>query len=392
MSITKICIIGLDDFAMLTGDTSYGYIGGESVQHVLLARAWRDLGLDVSIIVHDHGQPHVTSVDGIRAVTCYGRDEGLKGVRYVHPRMTSVLRAMREVDADLYYQSPAAGLAGVVAAFAIRHGKRSVVRIASDSDCLRPNLPLGRRVDRWLYEYGLRHASLVAAQTERQRDLLLRNFGVHSEIVNIAVDPPSPPRAREKDVDVLWVGNIRPVKRPDIVLELARRRPRYRFVLVGGSARGEEGQAYFSRIARQAQSLPNVLLTGTVPYEEVGGWFDRARLHVNTSDYEGFPNTFLQAWIRRVPVVSFFDPDNLIERRGLGRRCRDLEDMCSTLDELLGNPDKCAAIGQRGHAAVSTQYSAREIATRYLELIERRDPVSAITGVDTPSVRAANDT
>ncbi|HEY8539159.1 MAG TPA: glycosyltransferase, partial [Steroidobacteraceae bacterium] len=94
----------------------------------------------------------------------------------------------------------------------------------------------------------------------------------------------------------------------------------------------------------------------------------------------------------RVPVVSFFDPDNLIERRGLGRRCRDLEDMCSTLDELLGNPDKCAAIGQRGHAAVSTQYSAREIATRYLELIERRDPVSAITGVDTPSVRAANDT
>ena len=42
MAITKICIIGLEDYAMLTGDSSYGYIGGESVQHVLLARAWRD--------------------------------------------------------------------------------------------------------------------------------------------------------------------------------------------------------------------------------------------------------------------------------------------------------------------------------------------------------------
>lgn len=379
MSINKICIVGLDDFPMLTGDTSHGYIGGESVQHVLLARAWRDLGLDVSIVVHDHGQPRVTSVDGIRAVACFGREEGIKLVRYLHPRITSVLRAMREIDADLYYHSPAGGLAGIVAGFAKRHGKRSIVRIASDSDCLRLRASPGRRFDRWLYEYGLRNASLVAAQTERQRELLERNFGLRGEIVNLAVDPPSPSSAREKDIDVLWVGNFRPVKRPDIVLELARRRPQYRFVLVGGSARGREGRAYFSRIARQAESLSNVLMTGTVPYEEVGTWFDRARLHVNTSDYEGFPNTFLQAWVRRVPVVSFFDPDHLIERRGLGRRCRDLDDLCSAVDELLGDPRQCAAIGERGHAAVSTQYSSREVALRYLELVER--PVSETMSV-----------
>jgi glycosyltransferase involved in cell wall biosynthesis len=392
MSISRICIIGLDDFAMLTGDTSYGYIGGESVQHVLLARAWRDLGIDVSIIVHDHGQPRITGVDGIRAVACCGRQDGVKLVRYVYPRMTSVLRAMREIDADLYYQSPAGGLAGLVAGFAKQHGKRSIVRIASDSDCMRLRLPLGRRIDRWLYEYGLRNASLVAAQTERQRELLSRNFGVQSEIMNIVVDPPSSSNAAaSRDVDVLWVGNFRPVKRPDIVLEMARRRPQYRFALVGGSARSPAGQAYFSRVAQEAASLSNVQMTGTVPYEHVGTWFDRARVHVNTSDYEGFPNTFLQAWIRRVPVVSFFDPDNLIERRGLGRRCRDVEDMCLALDELLGDPSRCAAIGERSYAAASSQYSAREIALRYLEAIEGRSASFRVADMTHPSIRAANE-
>ena len=43
--IRRICIVGLDCYGLLSGEGDLRYVGGESVQHVLLARAWRDLGL-----------------------------------------------------------------------------------------------------------------------------------------------------------------------------------------------------------------------------------------------------------------------------------------------------------------------------------------------------------
>lgn len=374
---------------MLTGDSSYGYIGGESVQHVLLARAWRDLGLDVSIVVHDHGQPHVATLDGIRAITSYRKGEGIRMVRFFHPRLSSVVRAMREADADVYYQSPAGAWSGVAVWYAKQVGKPSIVRIAGDNDCRRGQQPMRHRRDRWLFDYAIRNASVLAAQTEKQRGLLLQHYAVHSEILNIAADTADSGAARSKDINVLWVGNPRPVKRPDILLEVARRLPNCRFAIVGGNVPG--GEAYFERIAAEAKALPNVVMTGAVPYDEVGSWFERSRIHVNTSDSEGFPNTFLQAWIRSVPVVSFFDPDGLIERRDLGRRCVDTDDMCTAIEQLLRNPAASAAIGERAQAFVSSQYSARHIALQYLELLERRRASPLESKLDDRSIGAARE-
>jgi glycosyltransferase involved in cell wall biosynthesis len=388
MAITKICIIGLEDYAMLTGDGSYGYIGGESVQHVLLARAWRDLGLDVSIVVHDHGQPRVTTVDGIRVVAAYRMDAGMRMLRFFHPRLSNLLRAMRQVGADVYYQSPAGAWSGAAVWYAKHAGKRSIVRIAGDNDCRRGRHMRYRR-ERWLFDYAVRNASLLAAQTEKQRELLVHNYGVHSEVLDIAVEAAKPGAARSKDFDVLWVGNLRQVKRPDIALELARRLPGYRFAIVGGSV--PSGKDYFERIANEAKALPNVVMTGAVSYDAVGDWFERSHIHVNTSDSEGFPNTFLQAWIRSVPVVSFFDPDGLIERRNLGRRCADIDDMCAAIGQLLRDPAASAAIGERARAFVSNQYSARHIALKYLELLDRRRASPLESRLDDRSVRAVRE-
>jgi len=54
-----------------------------------------------------------------------------------------------------------------------------------------------------------------------------------------------------------------------------------------------------------------------------------------TSSYEGFPNTFLEAWSLGLPVVSTFDPDGVIKRENLGRFVTDVAGMRIAIQELL---------------------------------------------------------
>ena len=370
----KICIIGLDDYPQLAGDEEIQYVGGESVQHVLLARAWRDLGLDVSIVVEDQGQGRVRMVDGIRAIAAYKREDGIPIVRFAHPRLTGLIGAMREADADVYYQSPSAAATGFTAWYCRRFGKRSLIRIASDLGCIPGKQLIRYWRDRRIYEYGLRHADIIVAQTEHQRALLQQNYGLQSEVINMIADIPPPPTVKQ-DIDVLWVANLRPVKRPEILFELASRSPELKFVVAGGALPGME--SYYETMMSEAAKLPNLSVLGAVPYAQVGALFERARLFVNTSSMEGFPNTFLQAWARAVPVVSFFDPDSLIKRLNLGRAVATTDEMSQAIEDLIRHEAQRRAMGQRAREFSIGQFSASQVANRYVELL-RSEPAAQL--------------
>jgi glycosyltransferase involved in cell wall biosynthesis len=362
MTRPRICIIGLDDYGLLTGERTTKYVGGETVQHVLLARAWRRLGLDVSIVVSDHGQPKVEVVDGISAIAAHAKGAGLPGIRFLHPHSTSIVRAMHVAAADIYYQSLAGFNTGLTAWFCRRHDKRFVFRISSDAYCV-PGKQLTRLYrDRKAYEYGVRRADLIIAQTEHQRQLLRAGFKLESELANLVAEPPAS-GAPAKDIDVLWVANFRAVKQPDLVIDLARRLPHLQFVVVGG------GQEQYARRMRQAeQELSNLAVAGPVAYDAVGAYFDRSRIFLNTSSLEGFPNTFLQAWMRGVPVVSFFDPDGLIARERLGCKVADLDAMTAALGGLAADSSRRNEMGERASRFAADNFSADAVAKRYLEL------------------------
>jgi len=371
----KICIVGLDDYPQLANLKDAKYVGGESVQHVLLARAWRDLGHEVSMIVHDYGQGRTTTVDGIRAVAPYAQHAGIPVLRFAHPRLTGMISALREVDADVYYQSPAGAATGITAWFCRRHGKRFITRIASDLACIPGKQLIRYWRDRKIYEYGLRNADLIVAQSEQQRGLLKQHYGLKSEVLDMAVEMPSGPQPQQ-DIDVLWVANFRPVKRPEVVLDLARRLPKVGFTMAGGALPGADD--YFQSMKQAASELPNVTFPGAIPYADVGTVFSRARIFLNTSQIEGFPNTFLQAWVRGVPVVTFFDPDSLVKQRQLGRTASDFDDMVNAIESLLSDGEERRRAGERARTYAVSQFGATHIASRYLEMLAAREAPQAL--------------
>jgi glycosyltransferase involved in cell wall biosynthesis len=363
----RICFVGLDNYPVLNPAYGGEYFGGESVQQTLLARAFRASGHDVSMVVKDHGQPQADAVDGITVYKSYQEQAGVPVLRFLHPRLTSIVQALRMADADVYYQSCAGMLTGVTAWFCRRHGRRLVFRVAHDTDCIPGQHLINLWRDVKLYEYGLRRADFIAAQGEHQQRLLEEHYQLSSHVINMAVEPPAQaPVPGHGDIDVLWVNNLRDFKRPDLVVELARLVPEVNITMIGGAVPGND--ALYARIKEQAASLPNLDFLGAVPYAEVNGYFDRSRIFINTSDSEGFPNSFLQAWIRAVPVVSFFDPDGLIAQHGLGAAPTDVGDMARLLSAWLGQPTLLEEHARRARDFALARYAPDAVAQRYVDL------------------------
>ncbi len=366
----RICLVNLGAYAALVPSIS-APIGGEEVQHATLARllARRD-DTSVHMVTCDYGQGRSARVDGIAIHACYAPAEGVPGVRFLVPRWSGLHAALKRADADLYYVSCAGALLGQVAVFAAINRRGLVFRVASDGDCDPARMLVGSLKERVLYRLGLRRADAIAVQTEQQRSMLLRNFGRDAQCVPMVFDRPrivAPAAAR--DIDVLWVANLRALKRPEKLLWLARQLPDRRIHLVGGEV---EGEAHVARaVASHAATLRNLVWHGRLGYAEALGLFDRARVFVNTSRIEGFPNTFLQAWSRGVPTVSFVDPDGLIDREGLGKTVDNETALLTAVRQLLEDEVAWTTTSRRCLETIEGRYPGDHMVDPYLLLFRR---------------------
>jgi glycosyltransferase involved in cell wall biosynthesis len=300
------------------------------------------------MVTLDEGQGEGRVHHGVAVFPSYRLAAGLPGLRFLWPRITHVWAALHRADAAVYYQRTSDTLTGVVAAFCRLRGRRFVFGVGEDGDCL-PSLPnCGTARERALYRFGLRRADLVVAQTSWQQEALRRHFGIPSVLIRSAApDPgepsrlPSPGRPR-----FLWAGRVAPQKRPDLLVDLARRCPEAEFDVVGTAQDGGSGPAF----AAAALSLPNLKLHGFVPQTELGRFYEPATALVCTSVREGFPNTFLEAWARARPVLTTVDPDGVVEREGLGLAAPAVEELAEGVRRLSTRGEDWAGMSRRARA------------------------------------------
>ena len=319
------------------------------------------------MVCQDFGQPDGEVIDGITVWKTYRVQAGLPIVRFVYPRVYSIWRALSRANADVYFQSCAGVTTGLVALFADRNSRRMIFRIAHDTDCIPGQQLIKYRRDKLIYEYGLRTTDLISAQSRYQADLLMENYKRRAVEVNMVVEAPSRLKQDERVIDVLWVNNIRDFKRPDIVCEIARKLPSVRFVMIGGEVAGYEN--LYEKIKEETSTIENLEFLGAVPYSEVNSYFSKSKLFLNTSDSEGFPNSYLQAWIREVPVVSFFDPDSIIETHGFGASPSSFDGMNRSLIYLLSRDTERKSIGVKTAEFVRRSYSPSVIVSKYEKLL-----------------------
>lgn len=373
MSGMRVCFVAPRAYPVLARRHDVPVAGGAELQQAIVARELARRGYDVSMVSLDFGQQSRVEVDGVKVLAVPpARARGLPGLRWVHPRLTDLIRVAVGANADIYYQRSSGAYTACAALAARCRRARFVYAAASDDDLnVSPGSRIPTRRDRWLYRAGLRAADRILVQNVFQ----LRRAERHGRHRVLLVPNCFPAVGLASPVEadaVLWVGTIKPGKRPEIVLALARRLPQVRFRIIGGAAEG--GQAYCEAIRERAAALPNVEFMGFMGFEKADAEFDRAVCLLNTSAVEGFPNTFLQAWARGVPTVSFVAP-SADGDDSPGIVCADMAAMSSALHRLSSDPDRRRAIGERcrerhrrlhSTEAVAEQYEAvfRELARR----------------------------
>jgi glycosyltransferase involved in cell wall biosynthesis len=312
-----------------TGDRVRPF-GGPEVQFYFLATALaRYEDVAVNMIVEGTPDRVAPEAEGVRMLPVPPQPAWHETVqRFVPIPMPGYQRLMREADADVYVQRGGAVITGDVARFCSRAGRRFLWMAAHDRDCDH-HLGAGNhfRVSGLYYRYGLRRADRVLVQSESQRAELSRRHGIEATVfrtvypddTGTAGTPGTPGTAGTPGVreHVLWVGRCVGWKRPMAFLDLAARFPETRFVMICPEYPGSEALA--EEVRRRAGALANVTLHGFVPFDETAGFFRRALAFVNTSDHEGFPNTFIQSARAGVPVISLrVDPDGMLGREGMG--------------------------------------------------------------------------
>jgi glycosyltransferase involved in cell wall biosynthesis len=337
-------------------DRIYGYassdafaIGGSERQQWLLARALAASGWTVCV--------------GIRQHLKMGERRTIEGVEFWGIRRGHYLldwyRFLSSTQPDWLYRREATHLLGPLVLIAHLTGVQTIFAAAFDTDVI-PHLALTARRRWWpLYALGLAGSKRLFLQHGGQlRDLPSRWKAKAMVVRSIAGRPVGSKPHATREAYVAWVGMLRQPKRPDLLAEIAQHLPNTKFVVCGGATAHRSPSGFSQNVIDRLRELTNVEFRNQVAPEEAERVIAEAAALLCTSEKEGFPNTFLQAWSHGTPVVTLqVDPDSLIQQLGLGVVTDKIDAAVEQLKRLLSSPYEREAIATRARDYVFRQHS-----------------------------------
>ncbi|MBN2377766.1 MAG: glycosyltransferase family 4 protein [Sedimentisphaerales bacterium] len=339
-----------------------GVFGGSEVDlYYLATELARDGDFEVSFVVADYGQAERETRENV---------ELIKSVNFNKNSLLGafkVWQALKRADAQIYMIKTASAGTLLAAGFCKIKGRRFVYRTAHRYECdgtyLRRHRFLGKG-----FAWSLRQGSAVLAQNGDDAKLLAETTGVKSRVIPNGHRFPGRDAAQEREL-ILWVGRTADFKKPELFIKLAKLFPLEKFVMICQEATGESG---YGDLRRAADEVGNLEFLPRVEFHEVGGYFQRAKVLVNTSDSEGFPNTFIQACGCGAAILSLnVNPDDFLGRYDCGRCVGgDWELMVKTLGGMVQG-GLAEELGRNGRRYAEENHDITKIVGQYKEIFRK---------------------
>ena len=364
-----------------------GTVTGSSVQVYYLAQELVRRGEEVLVLLSGHRRAWERTEGRLRLVSLPAYSAGLWG--WLQPRWQrdaeAVLRAFRP---DVVYQR--GKLPETVLAARYVQRSRAVFVWSSNADNSAYRWKYVRKRLRWrrrpwwmlplrlaeaavadlLIERALQRAHLLLAQTHHQQRTLELVLKRKAHLVGSGHPLPPPPRSKPSPPAVLWLANITPVKRPHLFVRLARalQGSGAHFLMAGAAP----DRHLLEAVLQDADGLPNFRYVGAVPFLQTAELFAHASLFVLTSEFEGLPNTLIQACLHGVPVISLGnDPDGILSRYGVGEVVADEHALVRSVASWLADEERRHRAAERAYQLACERFDIARVVGQLMELVEQ---------------------
>jgi glycosyltransferase involved in cell wall biosynthesis len=360
----RICFVSLKAYPLFNSSVEAIFGGAEVDLYLLATELAKDKNFEVSFVVGDYGQDRVEIRENVTLIKSANVS---KNLFLGSPKIFS---ALKKADADIYMDEACSLGTALYAFFCKKYGRKFVYRTAHTRECdgtyLHRHAFRGKAV-----LWAFRNAHRLLVQNEIDAENLLRTTQLSSIVIRGAARLPA---IRHQDRNtILWVARSAGVKQPELFFKLAKEIPGEHFTMICPKATGDDR---YDELAAKAETIENLEFIRGVPYHELDSFFECARVFVNTSESEGFPNTYIQACKCAIPILSLkVNPDGFLDKHQCGMCAKnDWNRFIEMLNKLL-EPETNNFYGGNGRRYVEETHDISKIAEKYKDIF--RDLVSS---------------
>jgi glycosyltransferase involved in cell wall biosynthesis len=314
----------------------------------------------------------------IKLVSMYERNRGVRWLRWLYYRLPYTYKKIKAVKPDYLYASIPGWFSFMMALICRLLKIKYIQRISNDNQLDKRYCKEKTAVHQFFLFLGLRFSHHILCQNNFQLTLIRKKFPGKSviKIFNpFYLNNPEPDSAVRSGGYIAWLGIYRYPKNLKLLYQIASILRNEQFLIAGkeGANCDKETCEYLEKL----KHLPNVKFTDFLPREQILPFLSNARFLLNTSHYEGFSNTFLEALSVGTPIISgaHVNPDSIISKYILGMIYEDVFDLCNQYAAIT--PELYQLMSDNAREYVSNYHGYRVLSRKLLRYLSETDKIIA---------------
>jgi glycosyltransferase involved in cell wall biosynthesis len=313
--------------------------GGAAVQTMVWMQAFHELGFEVYLAKFENdNRKLLAEFDWVKPISIYHPDKFKKRLTWFTYRFPSIYKALKKSGSDYLYISIPRWTTFYLGIICKILGIKKIIRIANDNVLDNRIFVDHKRVEAFFIKLALQFSDLTFTQNEFQYQTVKKRFPKNHvfKIFNpVIIDYRFlKPKNLSNEGYIAWVANFRYQKNLSLLYQIAKNITDINFKIAGEPLfpMDDETKDNIDLLKR----LPNVEFVGILKRNEVLPFLSNANFLLNTSRYEGFSNTFLEAMLTGTPILttSNVNPDGIIDKYSLGFTYNNDKDLIRILEGL----------------------------------------------------------